>query len=279
MKSKAFLPLMLIGILLFIQCKKEDLKPTNEPNPITYSFDCIDAEPLKSFLAEQYTEANILLDIALDSASYKLTFDDNTQITLPTDCITDIINGNWKSFLTLEDGAIIELISPGTPDQQFTLNPFGVTPLGGSLQIDAPVEIQVEIEIISPNTSENSFLHKFQSIGSNLELPVLGLYPDHNNVLTINYYSKNNHLLASENITVQTSALPDYFPTIDVVTNKINEMEDGVTLVKYKGVSFPNVPFIMDNYGKVRYYFDFTDHPILGNLNSQNGISRLRNGN
>jgi len=88
--------------------------------------------------------------------------------------------------------------------------------------------------------------------------------------------------LGRKSYTIRSAALPSgTYPAISIDTKNAG-MAPGMTLVSYFGyrdTATPQTPFIFDNYGDIRWYFDFHSSPVLNKLFYDDGMERLQNGN
>jgi len=105
------------------------------------------------------------------------------------------------------------------------------------------------------------------------------LYPDSENKLKVEVFTTTGILVSTDTINVDTDPLPDYlFPNMVIYENIPSEMQPGFTLIS----SFhyiPNVPFMIDSYGNVRWYLNVINHPDFSDLRYMVGIEQLQNGN
>ena len=181
-------------------------------------------------------------------------------------------------------------VDPGTTEkglahlitsESLILNPTGYTPLSAELKLQTTQAVQVELEIVSRNDDEENLVHRFEETGTSFTLPVLGLYASHSNTLRIRFYDSGNQLLGEETRPVDTPQLLQELPTIDVRVNT-GRKKPGMNLVSYFGHTnneLPQIPFIFDQYGHIRWYANMDAHPVLGNLFYDAGVERLKNGN
>ncbi len=175
---------------------------------------------------------------------------------------------------------------PGGTDvisnQFVSLNPSGFSPLSAIIELETIEEVRVSMRIKGRNGSVSDFVHDFASIGSELTLPVHGLYPDHLNLVDLTFYDRDGNDLGTERFEIPTEPLIGVMPEIVIEESRRNEMAEGMTLVSYfghNGATFPQRPFIFDSYGEIRWYLDFNASAELGALFYDNGVERLSNGN
>jgi len=161
----------------------------------------------------------------------------------------------------------------------YTINPFGVNPLSAQLNVSANMDGKIQIKIIGQDGEASNIQHTFDDFSREQNIPILGLYADYENVIEVTLLDLDNTELISEEIKITTEALPEIYPEILVDVRKIDKMEAGMNLVSYRAVLWPNIPYMMDAFGKIRWLLDYTDHPVLSDLYYDVGIERLQNGN
>ncbi len=171
--------------------------------------------------------------------------------------------------------------SSGTPNMRIatTYNPYGVNPLCAQLDIEADVPGKIRVEVIGRDGEASNIAHTFDEIATSHSVPVLGLYPQYQNTILVNYLSADDSVLEEKEISIVTQEIPDVFSDIIVDIRQIDKMEPGLTLVSYRGVYNPNMPFMMDAYGKIRWILDYSNYPPLQQLFYDVGLERLQNGN
>ena len=165
--------------------------------------------------------------------------------------------------------------------ESLILNPTGYVPLSAELKLQTTQPVQVELEIVSRNDDAENLIHRFEETGTSFTLPVLGLYASYSNTLLIRFYDSQNQLLGEETRPIDTSQLLPELPTINVRVNTARK-KPGMNLVSYFGHTnreLPQIPFIFDQYGHIRWYANMDTHPVLGNLFYDAGVERLKNGN
>jgi arylsulfate sulfotransferase len=170
-------------------------------------------------------------------------------------------------------------ITPAGHTDTLILNPYGNAPLSAINYYQTDQQCKVEVVVKSKTDGEPDFTKSFSNFEKAHQTPILGLYPDFLNTVYINYYNTSGDLVHQQTKTIQTEPLIDGMPEIIVRTAELSNMEPGFTLVSYWGSTNPHKPFIMDHYGNIRWYLDFSENAQLTTLNYANGIERLQNGN
>ncbi|MGB5646663.1 MAG: aryl-sulfate sulfotransferase, partial [Muriicola sp.] len=136
-----------------------------------------------------------------------------------------------------------------------TLNPHKIAPLTASLHIEAEKPVKATVNVLGSIPLEQ----EFDARSTNLEVPVVGLYPNAINkvVVTLEYEGG----MVKDTLEIITATLPSHFPNIVIDTIDRNNMDKGMHACDIhfanKG-SFNSGPFIFDDEGKVRWYLDLS---------------------
>ncbi len=140
---------------------------------------------------------------------------------------------------------------------EFTLNPNKIAPLTAMLDIKTDKPCKATIKVLGDNPVEQSF----ETLGTDLSVPVVGLYPNTLNDVEVTLEFQGGQVV--DIVQIKTAALPDYFPTI--VINKIErtKMEDGLHALDIHFANFGkfrSAPIIFDDKGVVRWFLDLSFH-------------------
>jgi len=162
--------------------------------------------------------------------------------------------------------------------ESLILNPTGYVPLAAELTLETSEPVMAELEIESLTESGDPLIHRFSEFNTSLTLPVLGLYPSHRNTIHLRFYDRQNQLLGQEMRFIDTPDILPELPTIKVNVNTTRKKQ-GMNLVSYFGHTNPQLPFMFDEYGHIRWYANMATHPTLKNLFYDAGVERLQNGN
>jgi len=160
------------------------------------------------------------------------------------------------------------------------LNPTGYAPLTARLTLLAAPAGQLRLVVHGRHGAASDLTQQFADEGKVGTVPIMGLYPDYANSVSVQLVSPAGQLLADTTFTIQTAPLPPNMPTTLVTTAPTGAALGGdFTLVSNFSATAPQMPLIMDNYGDIRWLLDYRSLPELGQLSYDCGISRLRNGN
>jgi len=159
------------------------------------------------------------------------------------------------------------------------LNPSGYAPLAARLAFTSRQEGQLRVVVHGRHGAASDLTQQFADEGTVHAVPILGLYPDYANVVSVQLVNPGGQVLADTTLTIQTAPLPPNMPASLVTTAPAGALGGDFTLVSNFSATDPQMPLIVDNYGDVRWLLDYRGQAELGKLSYDCGISRLRNGN
>ncbi|MEO0526033.1 MAG: aryl-sulfate sulfotransferase [Bacteroidota bacterium] len=165
---------------------------------------------------------------------------------------------------------------------EVSLNPTGYAPLSASIALALKEPVSVRMRVVGQNGNDSDIVQDFSDMGTNLTIPIHGLYADFDNTVELTFFDDSGNNLGVERYTIKTTPLISEMPLISIQEAKREQMADGFTLVSYfghNGAVFPQRPFMFDSFGSIRWYLDFSRHPVLNTLFYDNGVERLANGN
>jgi len=155
-------------------------------------------------------------------------------------------------------------------DYTIELNPYGNNPLAAKISFETSTDVTISAKVLgdyemTTDGNEPATEHSYN---------IIGLYPNSANQVVLTYTSSDDRF-ARDTVDIQTQALPDYLPTIDIVEREARS--NALTLAEFSlgnnGV-FQTQPFMVDPFGEIRWYLDLTS---LGGWASP--FKRLANGN
>ena len=139
------------------------------------------------------------------------------------------------------------------------LNPYNRTPLGALVNFNTEYKnnpIKVTVKGIDGNPDFNYVINKISEQG----IPVVGLYPNTDNKVNIKILSKNkNSVIKEKTLSIKTEILDERLPIV-VIEKDYEDLFPGTLEPGMNTASFiteeKSLPFIFDNYGKIRYVFN-----------------------
>jgi len=164
-------------------------------------------------------------------------------------------------------------------DDTLILNPSGYSPLSARLIRNYPVAVNLEIWIKDINSGAFELLKRYSRYERRFDIPILGLFPNHKNILKISAINAQQKVVTEEDFEIETSPLPIGMPEIIIKKDLGNLKSSGMNLLSYWGIRNPQMPLIFDEDGRIRWYLDYRNHPELASLSYDNGLERLYNGN
>ena len=103
------------------------------------------------------------------------------------------------------------------------LNPYGIAPLSAVARFETEVPRQISLTV--KGRSGPDVTHVVEGFRRSHEVPILGLYADHDNQVVLTARSKDGDV-ASHTVTITTDPLPNDYPAIDVVQDYRGEAVD-----------------------------------------------------
>jgi len=136
-----------------------------------------------------------------------------------------------------------------------TLNPYNISPLTALLEIETEKPCNVSIKVLGKTPVEQTF----NLNATNLEIPVVGLYPNALNSVLVTLDYEGGQVI--DTIKIKTENTPSHFPEITINKSNRNEMEPGMhacDLHFADNGKFNSGPIIFDDQGQVRWYLDLS---------------------
>ena len=240
-------------------------------------------------IQSQIDEGDLLKEYILDEDNYVLTFETKT-VNIPSSVVEKIVTDEdkWESILTFSNGNTYYIPTLGSSVESLItnleVNPSGYNPLAAQAVMNLPVLGHIKLIVHSKEGAKTPDVeHLFSSIEKGQTIPILGLYANYENQVTLIYTDKEGHERASSTIEVKTGSIKDIFlpQNLRVVTVDVSRMEPGMTLVNSPGQSDEDtsVPYMFDADGEIRWVLDWRNHPELKHIGFHCGLKRMQNGN
>ena len=121
-----------------------------------------------------------------------------------------------------------------TSGPTLAMNPNGVTPLAGVVELTTNVPVKITLEVDDGSATQTI---NFSNYASNHTLPVLGLKPNRSYNIWVTATDRHNKSLELDTpLQADTAPLPNDIPTINVLVSQPGKMEPGFTLIDRLGV-------------------------------------------
>ena len=134
------------------------------------------------------------------------------------------------------------------------------SPLTALVITSGKTEHSVEIGIRGKYNNDLSY--KDNRLSRSHEIPLIGLYPAYNNIISVRALDINNILLAARELSFQTDPVDVDIPEIEIIHYDPDILGGRLTFVEYR-MGFINVPFVFDEYGDVRWYLKYQDQSLI----------------
>ena len=151
------------------------------------------------------------------------------------------------------------------------LNPNNISPLTAMLNIESDIPCKATVKVLGDIPVEQSY----KESNTNLNVPVLGLYPNKLNQVEITLDYEGGQKI--DIIEIQTSEVPDFFPEIGINKLDKEKMEPGMHALDIHFANFGkfrSAPIIFDDNGHIRWYLDLSFHKAMAGP-----FQKIKNGN
>lgn len=241
-----------------------------------------DINAFRTALDSKSESSTYILTIKEEVDFYTLSFDDGSSMTICKDVIKSyqFLSENWEIEFTFDDETTHIADSKGDVTVSSQVDPYGRNPLCALATITGKRNGKVKINIRGKYGAESNLIKVFEDIGSSLEIPIFGLYQDHLNEVEFTFLSQSNEVIDIDTQFIQTQKITSIDPTIEILKMDKVSMEPGefhlVSTLSYWG---PNVTYMFDTHGEIRWLINYGESEILDNLFFDVGVEQLQNGN
>lgn len=149
-------------------------------------------------------------------------------------------------------------------------DPYRISPLSALVMFRTAEDTTVSVKVAGRGGNA-ALIHEFQVLAKEHAVPVLGLYPAHNNEVTISARNASGEVKQTT-LRVTTDHLPNDFSKFNITTSIPKKMAPGFTFVDCPHLN-GNYPFAIDATGTPRWYLSDKQ------LNAGLMLTHLRNGN
>ena len=230
---------------------------------------------LKNLLYQNIVSENLAIDILENNTNIKLIYENGTEFEIDKNLIQDfdIDLDNWKLNFTLSDLSLISIFFLGNKldIENIKLNPFNNAPLSLTLDINTPLSGKFIINVLGQDGPNSNIILKPKYKGKNHKLEIIGLYPDYENKIDLSFVNNDGGIRKTQQILIKTDKLPDGFPSINIIKNYENYVNNTLILVNYRIAK--DQPFMVDPFGKIRWFSNgFSEL-------KKYGLQKFKNGN
>ena len=164
------------------------------------------------------------------------------------------------------------------------VNPYGFTPLSALVNFTSEKEGRTYVKVYGKYGAFSDVTHLFNDFGTLHSIPVIGMYANSANTVDIRILNATGDTLEKSTIVITTQVLPADMPvsitSLPFTENSVEEGFDLVSSLSTRGIpNRPSIPYMVDDYGDVRWVLDYSGNVELKDMFYDDGIARLRNGN
>jgi len=223
----------------------------------------------RTFFELKKKENSLLVSANYESKYISLTFESTEpEVRLYRDIVSTFVlnQETWKAYLVFMDNTKQDIPYLGTSfevsDSDVTLNPSGEVPLSAKINFQTPVPGKIKLTVAGKDAESYDLTHQFNLIATVHDVPVLGLYEDYNNVVTVTFTDPYGNPRVSKALNIQTGApISNYFNMKIIEKSTYGKS----LLMLIEGV-------VYDEQGYVRWYLldattrvtDFYAYPLSG---------------
>lgn len=137
------------------------------------------------------------------------------------------------------------------------VNPHGRAPLSAEMSFATKEPCQVKMTVEGPNPVSRSFAN----FSRNHQLPILGLYPDTTNTLSLELTTEGGQVYTGE-VSIAPPVIPDFLPTVSIEKLERDRMEPGMHLIDMliaNNGKFHAYTLMFDDTGTYRWMMDMSE--------------------
>jgi len=164
----------------------------------------------------------------------------------------------------------------------FNLNPTGHAPLSAIMSVQSEDAFNVVVTVKGRHgaNSDHTIINT-EDLTTHI-IDVHGLYADYDNNIEIVAKDESGNILATKTQTISTDPLISDMPVVESQLQNLQEDHAVFYLVNYFGFDqefVPQRPFLVDQFGDIRWYLDFSGHSMLDGIYLDNGLFHMKNNN
>jgi len=160
------------------------------------------------------------------------------------------------------------------------VNPSGFAPLSVLLAVKSDTVFNMEITVIGQHGTKSDYKILETEYDSSHLLNIHGLYANYDNQVEIIARDELGNKVATDTLIITTLPLIDDMPLIEVEEENLDEDHPIFYLINYWGYdqeTSPHRPFLVDQFGDIRWYLDFQSDETLSLTGAENGLLHLQN--
>ncbi len=160
------------------------------------------------------------------------------------------------------------------------LNPSAYAPLSALLNIQVDTAASLEVILKGRRGERSDYSISTGDIDTNHSIDLHGLYGGHDNQIEVYAKDEIGNTIGFAPYSILTDSLIGDMPEVVVQHESLPEDHPVFYLVNYFGYEFtpvPQRPFLVDQFGDIRWFLDFSENEELRSINMDNGVFHMQN--
>lgn len=180
----------------------------------------------------------------------------------------------WRISFAFTDGIRQDALLLGdsiyVSDTSVVLNPFGTAPLTALVRSQMPLKGRFGVKVLGKGENGIAIEHKLAPFTASHDIPILGLYIDHENEIELTFMNEDGKFRASKRIQVRTEPLTVYLNP-EILQNQLPPNDDGIFFISDRKLGF-------DQRGEVRWAYTGDARYLYRKLRNGNLVVATQNG-
>jgi len=149
-------------------------------------------------------------------------------------------------------------------DPFIKVDPYDAAPLTALAMFETKEPVQIKVTV-GGEEGQQPTEKTWEGYETEHEVPILGLYPDTENTITLEATDEEDNTESTE-LSISTEALPDDFLTTELTEANTEKMEDGLTFI----IPSTRYVYAVDENADVRWYSSLWNSHVFKRLNNGN---------
>ena len=191
-----------------------------------------------------------------------------------------LLLGGLLSCKDDEDDGVGSILLTANITLSSELNPSGYAPLSALLNVQVDTTASLEIIVKGRQGSRSDLAISTLDFERDHSIDLHGLYGGHDNLIEIYAKDEAGNTIGFEEYSILTDSLIGDLPEVVMQHESLPEDHPVFYLVNYFGYEFtpvPQRPFLVDQFGDIRWFLDFSSNEELRSIIMDNGIFHMQN--
>lgn len=260
---KNYYPLILI--LLLSACRKE------EPEPLL-SGELRTLGQVEAFFQDAWARDLLLTGVSAFTAEggeyWRFTMEDGRELFVKKALTgrVEVDSSGWTATLAFENGGQLPAYILGDTIyiDSVKVNPFGKAPLSALVAAGMPVRGRFGVKVLGKGEDGIAIGHVYERFANEHQIPILGLYANHQNTVELSFLSEQGKLRARSLLRITAGDVPGLL-NANIIKNELPPDDDGLFFVADLLKGF-------DQRGEVRWAYTGIARHLYGKLRNGNVV-------